>query len=1686
MSDLRQLEAIQALHRELLAVRDHRFGDLQILEQLLDHRAEAFEKLLDKPPRNPTSRTAVGSGKIKVDDEEFQINEDFVNDTLKLADELDLDELEAARVLLDANAEGDAESLTRPLWECGVIRFHQERQYLLDCMRLCIEISNDENLEGNLEDRFASLVSDKIYRIPPPGPQRRSTADKIAPRCMAAMQAIKASLQSIGDRMAARSVLTQAQLLRPIDQEAYEIMRLSLVQQHELVAHILCSAIEKHAVSPADFEGFIGVLKKTDRYDHFLVHLFPVLGAYITCYGSTEGLGDIQQSRQFNEIICKQADDDSWAIPSLGAAVRAWWIAEYSGWYLDDTPYDVQGINLDKEDEERTKQFTISLKDGAFDFILSVAADSRTQEWQDSSRLTMRKWLQRKSPPLASDPYPFAAFFQQSLAVHLEVFVDAFISNLPDILRKLRTEEDEQRQLSQTHEQDLDLERFLIIISYAYDGRPDAAMSFWEDPDSNLAGFLQWASRRASTPLVSAFCEMLQALSENEECATAAHNFLLDEGHHSSGKMKRSLSLTWSQIFKELDFFTAKLRERPSPAQTHIHRPGKFSSDQAETEPESAMMLECYLRLISKLASESEVARHKLMADDDVHLVDTIFKLASGNIPPRLRSCAFNVLRAFLSRKSQVEADVMWRWLDSWLCGGFASQPLLRSSLLLPSQGAEPLMEAVLQEISEGFEEPNAFVQLLTSLFAPIEGQEGLNDSLPFPEDLGAQHRIPGVEIYVDYVFGRVFSAKSREATDPAQLRVLRLSCLEFALTCLSIFNEDLIVLGSESSIAIDAAIATSDLATYVRLHPFARVMEWMFSDKVIAALISTIDQDSNALANAAPESPLLLSILRAIEVMLKVFELQETYFDLVRPAIKKLPGQRRPDVANSAYSSFEDGIINHLSLVVNLGRYCGLRQPDLTLACLKLLEKISTSSKIISAWSPDASGHGHRNKAIVQLEKNGESETIAASLSAELSYTLDPVLETDAPNYMIKLFILDFLYECLRAAPNQPTIAHLLLGFRCGLNALNVEPRSAFDSQKSLFHSLLNALIGFSVFQEEIGMRGYLITLKYKILRVFQALWTSPLSSALVMAELRETNFLFHMLLQEMELQPQLVWDGVEATDPEFPVADVSVSFIQFLGTRAMIFEYISKELCSVSQNRIPAIKRNIFDALNGQIRGDSDEPVRIASIFDLFDFLGADEQWNIPTPMFEYYKDFDLSACVEEDPDLGLQYNIRKVQELLLLKRNELRYANQIIPQQQIGEVEREEALLKEYLIFSNRRKQFISSRLKLLRAWTNIILVMFESNDFKGTPKTAFLLQALQSILPNLEAFGTLSPPEAFELARVAKVLLFKLDFSNDDDDKDDAVAAGLGQENAALGNLISDKLFQLFQVCLNSIGKWAASPELRALYYGICYRYLTGVVDKNVQTRSGRARALKAIQAHGERLLSVICDDAYSSDAGCQTAATILLSALVHLGRAGDDPQIVDVLNRLNFIGVLVDSLKTILIDWLAIITNGDVASEQYTNVKLALLLQLCQTRAGAKFVLQANLFRALELSKVFAADPELEIDASNTRALEKHYTLLVCLARVISAAVLTRGNHNILQGRNFLAKHRSLVAHTLKRSAGIGTVGNGRNESVPQAGGIPAANAKAQAALDERIEDLAEAFMLLITATGFLEAFDGHF
>lgn len=94
---------------------------------------------------------------------------------------------------------------------------------------------------------------------------------RLEPRCVSAMQDVRAWLTRISDKMMAAAVLANgARGEKPEGFDTLEYSRASLVQQHELLGLVLCRAVEKKLVEPSDFTHFLDELKKTDKYDVLL------------------------------------------------------------------------------------------------------------------------------------------------------------------------------------------------------------------------------------------------------------------------------------------------------------------------------------------------------------------------------------------------------------------------------------------------------------------------------------------------------------------------------------------------------------------------------------------------------------------------------------------------------------------------------------------------------------------------------------------------------------------------------------------------------------------------------------------------------------------------------------------------------------------------------------------------------------------------------------------------------------------------------------------------------------------------------------------------------------------------------------------------------------------------------------------------------------------------------------------------------------------------------------------------------------------------------------------------------------------------------------------------------------------------------------------------------------------------
>jgi nuclear pore complex protein Nup205 len=1657
MSETNSLEALQGLHRDLRALTDSKLPVLQRLVEELEARLNEFSALLDKPGKNDRSRKDLNSGKIKIDEEEYAINDEFKQQTIEIAEFLDLDELQSAALFLAAQKE--APELDRTQSMTAIIRFHRRREFLLSCLRLIMKIACDSpDVESDIEGR--DIFRRAVGFIVGVQGTNYAGAFKYWEKCLSSMAEIEKWLHQIAEQMQRYAVVGQA--MPPELAETMNFQKQSLTRQHEYLSAICTYMVKPGYVDLHNFKSLLAKAKSLDKHDIVTMHYVPMI-ASLAAWAALETNTDTKSATELHVSIMSSRENDNWALRSFHAATLVWWLAEYSGRYIEPNTNDphLQGVDLGKEATERSNAFGQALNDGAFHFMLSISQDIRPTRWYDPAKTGMISYLLQDSGIVTLESMQSEDFFQSLVMEQFQSFVEAFITNMPDTLRKLKVEEDEQRKRLHAHlqqsagEQVLHLERFLVIISYAYDGFPGAAEEFWNDRDGNLYGFLQWAAKRQPTPRIATFCEMLRSLSTGETNSEYAHTFLMEEGASASGKIRRTSSLSYTHIFNELVEFVNNIKEPKKPIQNGLYPPSQNPADQI-VEPESAMMLESYLRLLAHLARESPIARKWLLEGQQFNAVLVYLGLCVDKVESRLRASAFDALTALLTNKDALLAAAMWDAIDNWTVQGFnttAKQANIANTTL---------RQNVWEALAANYDESVAFTGLVHALVEPYPNDPGLHDTLPFPENLGSTQRMPGIDGYVDFVLGHVFARKCLEIQDAVQLHVMRWNCLGFMVSCLSTFNEDLVVFANKSNIPVDSVIDSSSLAAYVKLHPFARVMEWLFNDNVLKALFAASHHGVDEVDNAASDSPLVSSLMLSIEVMDLIMKLQATYLNIIRPVMKTQSSVQRTPVSNTALASFEDAILNNLQLIVDLGLYCGTGHEGLTLASLRLLEKLASSRKLV--MSPAGFGQrSGRSKIVGILEKDKESERISRSL-VNIMQLDDKEIEVgpEAPGYIVKLQVLDFLNSCLTSVSNRPTIAHVLLGFSCESTTVRITEDSLWANGQSLFHSILTLAVYYPDSNEETFL-SWMSALRKRSWDILQKLWRSPLTSSPVMAELRINELLFFQSSKLPLVDGNTPWDGmsllqgIEEQEVRYGLSDFfcggpAFALQNFLQQRAMFFDYEARELRATVRESMPTLRSRIQSVLLGVTVFPGEENIQNPNIFDLFDFVELHIPEN-PLPECWLTEGINMDMCKEEKDGMQL-YELSLVEQVFVLRVKEKRKSGGFKDEQEEAVAHQLVAELLVRFADQNRRAELEHYQKELLKAWVQLVVVALESCDFDVAACTSFVLQTLQIILPKLEMSYNGDIFTALQLSSLAAALIQKIDFSSS------------AFEKTMTGDFANDRLSQLFRAALVGIYSPVTTTELREFSYQTCFRYINGTFEKATHGSALGRHTLNTVKNCGNHLLEVICDDAYSGQGSCRITALLLLDAFVAMAIRQESKHILEGFVGLNFVGVLVDNIKQIPEEIQAAPSQQVTSLLSYYDASLSLLGRICQTRVGAAHVLNAGLFQAIRDSRIFAVDPDIGLDIDNPEALKKYFELMLSVLRVISSAVISRGQKNeqtVYQAREFLKENRHSMVSIFKRSVNLGGVKD----------------------IGVDLGELVDCFTLLVEITGFLKYEDEH-
>lgn len=1506
------LDGLRGLYQDLSALSRDSLPNVDRLVHELEATIGDFKKLLDKEPKKNESRQAILSGKIPIlhcvfnssnisflgkitlDGAEFSLNDAFQQDVLQVADALDIDEVQAAEYLM--RAQQDSMKLDRSPVLVAIIRFHERRAFLLECLRLILCESFEVEREG-----IRALMQDVVAMILDiqNGPLRNGSL--YARKCMDSMGDIEKWLVLLGEQIQKASIVGQTHSSDVM--EVIEYQRQSLGKQHESLGAIISYLFKGTFTSSEDFRKLLERVKKIERLDMLLVHYLPALIFAIALFGSSEGQVRLQEARSLHLAIAGNKESTNWTLPKLHAAVVVLWLAEYAGWYFDCGPQsELQSMNPAEELASLTQMFMGALDDGGLEFILSVCAGTAVEEWAMPARDEIVSLLLKDAPSLNVEPDPLSPYFRNLLKEGLEAFTESLIANIPDAIRQLKSEEDMQRldqmtalrEASNTSlqrglvEPRMHLETLLLVIAFAFENRHDAAQDFWADTDGNLYGFLQWVSKRQTVPRVSAFCEMLCSLSGGEENSASAHRFLLDEDN-SSPKFRRSASMNWDQMFAELHLYATRVTERPSAAQPSILRSRKPETVDAD-EPESPVMLTSYLRLISHLCKENGGVRQWVLEHPTASLPNTLLTLCAAPIPHHLRAVIFVTLRCLMINRTTTHGNEMWTLIDQWISGlGPSSFSLSKAPSLVQS----PVLNErqAFDRILESFDQTNAFVELLTVLSSPTMDSADSEMSLPFPESLGSSYRMPGIEPYVDFVMGQALANKS-VLLDGKESRVLQLNCLDFAITGLESFNENLITLVNQTVITANTNIGNIPFASYLRLHPFSRIMEWLFNEDVLRAVFACAHQNIEEVARVSSESVLVCSLIRTIQLMNLILEHQPTFFDIVRPFIRSLPRQGSSTMASASLASFEDGVMDNLNLISNLCLYCGTGHPELTLVSLALLEKLSASRKLnkptstFSQWQTS-------NQIVELLNTNVEADRISRSLASQM---ISDVRELEngpaASGYLIKLGLVRLLDRCLKMVPDKPALAHVLLGFRCVGNALDVVQGGLFENSSSLLHAIIEFVKSYPHGSEGI-IDSWMIHLKRLAFQVLQYLWTSPLSSSLVLPELRASQLLANIFISQQIIGPDSLWDGNRMTEPDFWFSESAVALSDFLLYRSLVLDYATTEVRAAFRNTPPSFQRDILSTLFGNSPSEDDSIISHPSVFDLFDFADIDVEWAYAFPDLRFFRDVDVSMCAtSQESGFPTLYDLASVQSLLQLAKEHLLVTGQASVQDE-EQVSSEQEKLILFLRATNRSRQIRHYRLLTLKAWVELIITIIVTCHIDPTRMATFLLHTLQTVLPKLENSIAGDTAEAAELARLAEILIEKLD----------------SVSTSANEDIVDERLHHLFQTCIRGIPSVLEETVLRETFYHICSRYLTRITQKcDPKARFG-VRAQKVINSSGSSLIDTICDDAYSGDESCRVSALVFLNLLSVLGEQQSSPILVALISQSNYLSLFLDAVRS---------------------------------------------------------------------------------------------------------------------------------------------------------------------------------
>lgn len=1600
-------------------VSEDEFKDTKDLQAILDSLLPDLQSFLTTPPKSEQKRAQLLTKKIKKDDQEYAVSDEFVNAACAVSTDLNLDELVAAELVL--NSDDDVQRLGVSPAQGAIAMFYLRRQYILQLVKYFV------GCLGQTSSNFAKIGTSIIQNDP----------DAFTTKILESFKSVEEGLAEVDEKE------KQGHFLDLMTDEFTQTLKMRkdfLYMEHGLLGEILNNLAASSKVSINGFKKVMDFAQGLTNYNNLTLHCIPFFLTFCRAVEHRDNSHDAKMSlaQKLYDLVVKSHDREAnndntsaWKLPYFRAVVEIVVLAVYTSAcreapHVPDVDFRSQiiGPALD------------SVDDGCFEFFMALAADTMDQKDVHPKYYDYRPILQTRIPSFDLKCRP-SAQFRSTLIQGLEYTVDTIICNLADVLKQIRVSE-EDTVLSLHHESqsfgdesddeerfqlpNVQLETFCAFVSYLYAGRPDA-LKFWLDTDSHLYGFVDWAAHSHVTFMTSAFCDMLASLVCDEQSASDAHRFLSQEA--ALGRARISTRLSWDRIMGSLTEYSERLEmakkgalglnnvnasangrsaishTAPSSVQTPsstVSKNVKAStlssrvaknclSTKTQIDPDhelfsedESLLISTYLRLIASVVRHDAEARSRFLSLETPDLLVALFRFLC--LPgSSLCGPSLDALAAFASTSVKSERHGLWRSLDLWI------------------EYMDPMMR--LDHIFSNPSDVLGFVTLAEALMRPLLKSDHASSSvqaylfdaqnlqnLPYPLDLGTGYRTPGLVPYCQFILGNVF--RNSNVFDKQDCHMLQTPCLLFALSSLELIDPQWFTLAAAARLPLPI---DGDIHHFAVLHSFAAAMSTLFNSKVYNVLFDIILADENS------ETAVL-----ALRLLLDILERQDVFMELAvvrgKDQQQRQPQQSQAqnsgqlhqpvNAENSAlmgpspaapilpsfvmygFTRFDDALMFRLPIVTQLAINVGSANVELSYWSCVLLSKISEMpqfsqkaatgrSRLLSAVEAVSDSHRVRDAFMEQLERQVPEYVGSFTPKDDLC-----VPEHYELGFYVKYRSLEFLAEGLRRYPNEACYAHYILGFE-----ITDEEMLASDSSRGGIETPFSVLASLRDFLEasiQESTKSFMAARNARVAgEIIYLLSQSPLTSVLTLDFLRANNH----TLQMLEIEPDLILEIPASTEWQ----------TELLDRRALFLENLSMEMHHCATYEATSLLEKYAHRLLGMSSATRSVP--------MLDFLNI---LNRP---------ISVKSAIEPDSTFASLIN---VDDLLRVTDHNIPSIGRVIAMilaQSIKSVARPSALQApsstaltvssepaknplvqsaiatfDCICDSQKLRRERDSQLRCAAAWAKLVLVVVYDSSAPDTKKSALISEILQRLVPRLSdaAADDVGFAEVYASLTVQLVRVCSTKYQ--------------GVRSAIVD--------ALFRTCVIAVQVPESTAQLRADLYLICNYILSEPL-------------LGVLKALGGRFLEIVCTDALTGQGLSRGSALLFLENACTFSAKTQSTFLLEQLNKHNLLSLLVRSLRS-------------SSTTVFTYQTLALLLQIAQIPGGAPALIQCNLLNILDDSSLLRGDLDVDPEKSYQR-------MLVAVLRLVVSILVAMGPGNlasVARIQTFVNTHGTLMQSILKK------------------------------------------------------------